>query len=108
MYAQKLSEVKEKIAKGKYDEAKEKLDKILQDPKSATNAEAQYYKGKVYLYYAALDSFDKLSYNPVNQSFAGFTKTLEIDPKYVLMEIDQNIGLFQLFDVQYNKGHQVL
>src|SRR6478672_7470379 len=86
LFAQKISEVKEKIAKDKYDEAKEKLDKILQDPKSASNAEVQYYKGKVYLHYAELDSADQLQYNPVNESFAGYKKTLEIDPEYVLMK----------------------
>jgi hypothetical protein len=104
LFAQKLSEVKEKIAKDKYDEAKEKLDKVLQDPKSASNPEAQYYKGKVYLHYAALDSADQLQYNAVNESFSGYKRTLEIDPEYPLMKIDQNIGLFQLFDIQYNKG----
>ena len=104
LFGQKISEVKEKVAKEKYDEAKEKLDKVLQDPKNASNAEAQYYKGKVYLHYAEIDSADQLSYNAVNESFAGYKKTLEIDPKYPLMQIEQNIGLFRLFDIQYNKG----
>jgi len=104
LFAQKLSEVKEKIAKEKYDEAKEKLDKIMQDPKSASNAEAQYYKGKIYLHYAELDSNDQLQYSPIKESFTAYKKTLEIDPEYALMKIDQNIGLFRLFDIQYNKG----
>ena len=34
VFAQKLDDIKEKIQKGKYDEAKEKLDKVLADPKN--------------------------------------------------------------------------
>jgi hypothetical protein len=46
--AEKLDDVKEKVQKGKYDEAKEKLDKVLADPQNANNSEALFYKAVVY------------------------------------------------------------
>lgn len=103
-YAQDLKDVQEKISKGKYDEAKEKLDKFLADPKNANNANAYYYKGQIHGYYAQTDSTGKLTYDATRESFNAYKKALEIDPKNPLMAIDQNIGLFQLFDMNYNRG----
>ncbi|HEY0355822.1 MAG TPA: hypothetical protein VGC29_06445, partial [Flavisolibacter sp.] len=48
VFAQKLDDIKEKIQKGKYDEAKEKLDKVLADPKNQNNADAWFYKAKIH------------------------------------------------------------
>ncbi|RYZ23168.1 MAG: tetratricopeptide repeat protein, partial [Chitinophagaceae bacterium] len=103
-YAQDLKDVQEKISKGKYDEAKEKLDKFLADPKNANNANAYYYKGQIHGYYAQTDSAGKLTYDATKEAFNAYKKALEIDPKNPLMAIDQNIGLFQLFDMNYNRG----
>src|SRR5690349_13719465 len=46
--AQKLDDVKEKIQKGKFGEAKEKIDKVLADPKNASSADAYFYKAQIY------------------------------------------------------------
>ena len=40
--AQNLDDVQEKISKGKYGEAKEKIDKVLADPKNQKSANAWY------------------------------------------------------------------
>ena len=48
MNAQNLDDVQEKIAKKKYDEAKEKIDKMLNETKDQKNANAWYQKGIVY------------------------------------------------------------
>jgi tetratricopeptide (TPR) repeat protein len=103
-YAQKLEDVQEKISKGKYDEAKEKLDKVFADPKNAKNANAYYYKGVINNYFAQTDSAGTLPYDAATEAFIAYKKTLEIDPKNPLMTIDQNMGLFQLFDLHYNKA----
>ena len=103
-FAQKLDDVQEKISKGKYDEAKEKLDKFMADPKNASNANAYYYKGVINNYLAQTDSTNKLTYDASTEAFNAYKKTLELDPKNPLMTIDQNIGLFQLFDMNYNRG----
>ena len=104
-YAQKLEDVQEKISKGKYDEAKEKLEKFFAaDPKNANNANAHYYKAQIHGYYAQTDTAGTLNYDASKEAFEAYKKTLELDPKNPLMTIDQNIGLFQLFDMHYNRG----
>lgn len=104
LFAQKLDDVQEKISKGKYDEAKEKIDKVLADPKNATNANAWYYKGKIYAELARQDSTNALTYDARQQAFDAFKKYQELDPKNVMMTLDQNVGLFSLYDLYYNQG----
>jgi tetratricopeptide (TPR) repeat protein len=104
VFAQKLDDVQEKISKGKYDEAKEKIDKVLADPKNANNANAWYYKGKIYAELARQDSTGALSYDAQKEAFDAFKKYQELDPKNVMMTLDQNVGLFTLYDLYYNQG----
>lgn len=103
-YAQDLKDVQEKISKGKYDEAREKLDKFMADPKNANNANAYFYKAQIQKYYAQADTTGALTYDASKESFDAYKKTLELEPKNALMTIDQNLGLFQLFDMHYNRG----
>jgi hypothetical protein len=102
--AQDLKDVQEKFSKGKIDEAKEKLDKFMADPKNANNATAFYWKGKIQTYYAQNDTAGTLTYDAANEAFNAYKKTLEIEPKNVSMTLDQNMGFFQLFDMHYNRG----
>lgn len=104
VFAQKLDDVQEKISKGKYDEAKEKLDKVLADPKGQANANAWYYKGKIYTQLAIQDSTGSLPYNAAKEAFEAFKKYQEMEPKNTMMILDQNVGLFQLYDMYYNRG----
>ena len=104
LFAQKLDDVQEKISKGKYDEAKEKIDKFLADPKNQNNANAWYYKGKIYAELARQDSTGTLSYDAGKEAFDAFKKYQQLDPKNIMMTLDQNVGLFQLYDLNYNKG----
>jgi len=104
LFAQKLDDVQEKISKGKYDEAKEKIDKFLADPKNQTNANAWYYKGKIYAELARQDSTGTLSYDAGKEAFEAFKKYQQMDPKNIMMTLDQNVGLFQLYDINYNRG----
>ena len=104
LFAQKLDDVQEKISKNKYDEAKEKIDKILADPKNQTNANAWYYKGKVYAELARQDTAGKLTYDAGKEAFDAFKKYQEMDKKNIMMTLDQNVGLFQLYDLYYNQG----
>src|SRR5215203_3038432 len=103
-FAQKLDDVQEKISKGKYSEAKEKIDQILADPKNHTNANAWYYKGKIYAELARQDSTGSLTYDASKEAFEAFKKYQELDTKNVMMTLDQNVGLFTLYDLYYNQG----
>ncbi|MGN6165484.1 MAG: hypothetical protein ACTHOF_13185 [Flavisolibacter sp.] len=104
LFAQKLDDVQEKISKGKYDEAKEKIDKILAEPKNQTSANAWYYKGKIYAELARQDSTNALTYDAKQEAFDAFKKYQELDTKNVMMTLDQNVGLFSLYDLYYNQG----
>ena len=104
VHAQKLEDVEEKFSKGKIDEAKEKIDKMLADPKNASNAGAWYWKGKVYTELAKNDSAGTLSYDAGNEAFNAFRKYQEMDKTNKYMLIEQNVGLFQLYDMNYNRG----
>ena len=73
-YAQDLKDVQEKISKGKYDEAKEKLDKFMADPKNANNATAYYWKGKINTYYAQTDTAGTLTYDAAGEAFTAYKK----------------------------------
>ncbi|HJW15773.1 MAG TPA: hypothetical protein VJ499_01555, partial [Flavisolibacter sp.] len=101
VFAQKLDDVQEKISKGKYDEAKEKIDKVLADPKNQTNANAWYYKGKVYTELARQDSTGTLTYDAKKEAYDAFKKYQELEPKNTRMVLDQNVGLFSLYDMYY-------
>ncbi|MFL5740538.1 MAG: hypothetical protein ACJ75B_10005 [Flavisolibacter sp.] len=104
LFAQKLDDVQEKISKGKYDEAKDKIDKFLADPKNQSNANAWYYKGKIYAELARQDSTGTLTYDAGKEAFDAFKKYQQLDPKNIMMTLDQNVGLFQLYDINYNRG----
>src|SRR5207302_5122858 len=104
VFAQKLDDVQEKMSKGKYNDAKAAIDKILSDPKNQSNANAWYYKGKIYAELAREDSTETLTYDASREAFEAFKKYQELDPKNTLMTIDQNVGLFQVYDQYYNKG----
>lgn len=99
-----LKDVQEKISKGKYDEAKEKLDKFMADPKNANNPNAYYYKGVINNYLAQTDSTGKLTYDASKEAFNAYKKALELSPENPLMKIEQNMGLFQVFDYNYNRA----
>lgn len=104
LFAQNLNDVQEKISKGKYDEAKEKIDKVLTDPKGQKNANAWYYKGVVYNELAKDSTKKDMDYRM--EAFNAFKKYQEMDPKNVLMTLEQNGRLFQIYEGYYNQGIQ--
>lgn len=104
LHAQKVKDVQEKFQKGKYDEAKEKIDELLNDPKNQSLPEAWYWKGNVYAQLAKADSNNTLSYDAAHEAFEAYKKYQELDQKNVLMTLEQNVGLFMLRDVYAGKG----
>ncbi len=48
VFAQKLDDIQEKIEKKKFGEAKEKLDKVLADPKHQNNADVHFFKAVIH------------------------------------------------------------
>src|SRR5579875_2467713 len=102
LFAQKLDDVQEKISKGKYDEAKEKLDKFMADPKNQNNADAYYYQGVIYNALSK-DSTHQASADEYRmQAFNAIKRYQQLDPKNVRMTLEQNRGLFSLYADYFN------
>lgn len=102
LFAQKLDEVQENISKGKYSEAQEKLDKFLANPKNQDNANAYYYQGVIYNELAKDSTKTDKDYRM--EAFNAFRKYQQMDPKNILMTLNQNAGLFQLYEGYYNSA----
>lgn len=103
-YAQKIEDVQKSLSEAKYEQAKGQVDKYLADPKNAAKAEGWYYKGKVYTGLTMNDSTDQLSFDASKEALEAFKKYQELEPKNTLMLLEQNVGLFQLYDIHYNRG----
>ena len=104
VFAQSLDDVNEKISKGKYGEAQEKIDKYLASSKGQKDPNGWYTKGIVY-YNLGIDSTrtaDGKDYK--GESFAAFQKYYEMDPTNKMGTLEQNARLFQLYDNYYNAG----
>ncbi|MFL5788427.1 MAG: tetratricopeptide repeat protein, partial [Flavisolibacter sp.] len=104
IFAQKLDDVQNMMSKGKYTDAKAAIDKLLSDPKNQNDPKAWYYKGKIYAELARQDSTGVLTYDPSREAFEAFKKYQQLDPKNTLMLLEQNVGLFQVYDIYYNRG----
>lgn len=102
LYAQNLEDVQEKISKGKYGEAQEKIDKILSESKGQKNANAWYNKAIIY-YNLSLDS-TRTDKDYRGEAYAALKKYYEMDTKNVMGALEQNARLFQLYDGFYNAG----
>ena len=103
-FSQKIEDIQGLVSKGKYTDAKAAVDKFLSDPKNQSNPTAWYYKGKIYAELARQDSMNTLTYDAPKEAFEAFKKYQQLDPKNSLMILDQNVGLFQVYDIYYNRG----
>ncbi len=106
LYAQKIDDVKKLISESKWEEAKVKVDAFLAEEKNASKAEGWYYKGVIYnelakdeKYAASLGSLDGRM-----EAFNAFKKYIEMDPKTVLMTLEQNVRLFDIYNGYFDIG----
>jgi len=104
VFAQKLDDVQKKIDQQKFAEARQDIDKILADPKNQKNANAWYYKGMVYNQLAADTNLKDMDYRL--EAFNAYKKYQELDSKNIMMTLNQNAGLFQIYEGYYNVGIQ--
>lgn len=100
--AQDLKGIQENINKGKFNEAKEQIDKILADPKHQNSANPWYYKGVIYNELGKDTTGAGVAYRV--EAFNAFKRYQELDPKNILMTLEQNSRLFQLYENYYNEG----
>ena len=106
LYAQKIDDVKKLISESKWEEAKVKVDAFLANEKNASKAEGWYYKGVIYNELAK-DSTKSALLGSVDgrmEAFEAFKKYIEMDPKTVLMTLEQNVRLFDIYNGYFDLG----
>jgi hypothetical protein len=103
--AQTLDDIKKMVILNQIPKAKEAIDKLLSDPKSAKNNDAQYYKGRVY---AAIARENGLSTADVNTNFTtafNAFKTYQAgDAKEELIKEEGYASYMDIFGGFYNNG----
>ena len=106
LYAQKIDDVKKLISDSKWEEAKVKVDAFLANEKNASKAEGWYYKGVIYNELAK-DSTKTAALGGVDgrmEAFKAFQKYIEMDPKTVLMTLEQNVRVFDIYNGYFDLG----
>src|SRR5690606_19266239 len=106
LYAAKIDDVKKLITDSKWEEAKVKVDQFLANEKNASKAEGWYYKGVIYNELAK-DSTKTAALGGVDgrmEAFKAFQKYIEMDPKTVLMTLEQNVRLFDIYNGYFDLG----
>lgn len=98
--AQDLQIVQRSIAANDYLSAKQQIDNFFSDKNNNNNAAAWYYKGRVYT--EIVRQHDKTNSQILQDAFTAYKRYQELDPKNKLMQLNDNVDLFQLYDLSYN------
>lgn len=107
VFAQKIDDVKEKISKGKWDEAKEKIDKVMADPKNQTNSEALFYKAQIYHNLAKTHPEDTALSSGAFDAISNYLRLEEKLPdnkKFLLSTLEGNKTLFDIYSDYFKAG----
>ena len=98
-FTQDLQSVQQSIASGDYLLAKKQIDSLFSN-RNNINATAWYYKGRVYI--EVVRQHDKTNFSGLQEAFKALKRYQELDPQNKLMQLNNNVDLFQLYDVSYN------
>ena len=104
-FSQKLKNIDDLMGKFQYKAAKEAIDKFLVDPKNASDAEALYYKGRIYNSLSR-DSTQSMedSYSYKSESFSTYKKLQEIDKLDIRLKLENYISYFDLYNGLFDIG----
>jgi hypothetical protein len=102
LFSQELTDVEDRIAKAKWDEAKDKIDKYLANEKNSKKPEGWYYKAVVYNNLSKDEKFKATYPDAKAEAFVAYQKYVDLDPKLILGTLNQHITLFDLF-YSYNE-----
>ncbi|HVX01274.1 MAG TPA: hypothetical protein VHA52_12690, partial [Candidatus Babeliaceae bacterium] len=100
--AQDLQSVQRSIASNDYLSAKQQIDSFFSDKKNWNDAPAWYYKGRVYT--EIVRQHDKTNCDVLQQALDAYKRYQALDTKNKLMQLNDNVDLFQLYDLSYNTG----
>lgn len=106
-FAQKLDDVKEKIDKQKWEEAREKLDKAMQDPKNLNNSTAWFYKAQIYQALSKTNTADPSLSAAAMEAMSNYLRLDEKQPeskRYLLSTLDNNKTAFDIYTSYFQTG----
>lgn len=98
--AQDLQTIQLSIASNDYLSAKKQIDSYFNEKKNAFDPPAWYYKGRIYT--EVVRQHDKSNYGNLQEAFKSYKRYQELDPKNKMMQLNDNVDLFQLYDLSYN------
>jgi hypothetical protein len=98
--SQDLQSVQRFIAANDYLSAKKEIDHFFNDKKNSTDAPAWYYKGRVYT--EVVRQHDQNNYEALQEALKAYKRYQELDGKNKLMQLNNNVDLFQLYNLSYN------
>lgn len=103
--AQSLEDIRKFILLRQYQKGKEEVDKFLNNPSNANNAQAWYYKAFVYNILSRDSTMSVLQSSNLNQeSFIALKKYKELDPKEPLTKEENNATLFNVYYGYYDQA----
>jgi hypothetical protein len=98
--AQDLQTIQLSIASNDYLSAKKQIDSYFNEKKNSIDPPAWYYKGRIYT--EVVRQHDKSNYGNLQEAFKSYKRYQELDPKNKMMQLNDNVDLFQLYDLSYN------
>ncbi|HEV7334163.1 MAG TPA: hypothetical protein VGN63_24230 [Flavisolibacter sp.] len=103
---EKLDDVKEKIEKGKYDEAKEKLDKVFENPEANNSPEALFYKAVTFHNLGKQKSDSVLSANAFDamQAYVKAEASKPEGQQMLLSTLENHKTLVDIYQSYFQKG----
>jgi tetratricopeptide (TPR) repeat protein len=105
LYAQNLDKAKDAFKANKLTDAKTQIDGVLADAKNAKNAEAWYYKSKIYEAIAASDQLKTQFPDARAQAFEALKNYVQYDDKkLILLQIDQYKVINEIYQSYFQLG----
>ena len=103
--AQDLDQINDMMGASKFREAKAAIDKYLQDPKKANDAQGWYYKGRIYNALSRDSSISQQElYTLKNDAFQAFQKNQALDQKDVYLKLETHLSYLDLYYGFYDLG----
>ena len=104
-FTQDLEDINDLLGKNKYQEAKDAIDKYMQNPKKEKDAEAWYFKGRIYNSLSQQENMDlNQSYDLKVESYAAFRKNQNLDSKDIRMMFEGYNSYLILYSGFYDLG----
>ncbi|MBS1743573.1 MAG: hypothetical protein JST81_11110 [Bacteroidetes bacterium] len=104
MRAQSLDDIKEMINKSQFTEARTAIDKFLSSSRNSNDAEAWYYKGRIYNGLSGNSAVADSAYSLKMQAYDAFRKNQSLDSKDLWLKLEAYGSYLDLYAGFYDLG----